>query len=287
MFEHPLAPHQAEVPGAWRPERALVMLRSGALTVLAGHFGVDLFPLFSFAPHRDSMKRFWFAIVTVGGLLAAYMLLGEGPAPSLAVPDAPTALKSPGGTPTASAVPRKFDTPAPEQAPESVTTKPSGEPAPVVSSAEMDAPAAAVSERMLIAGDTIAGQCALGIMWNPDRFSDLLQSLRLEVADDEGVEAQRRAIIEAYREAFTLSGSGAELIDAACGTYLCAVNIRLPADTADDEVRDAMVGRLLGGIEVVGTQVSVASVDGASRETRRIFSVSEDVGRLGSQQCSE
>jgi hypothetical protein len=233
------------------------------------------------------MKRFLYAIVTVGGLFAAYMLLREGPAPSLADTDAQAVLNSPGATPTAFDVPRTVEPPAPERAPELVAAKPSVNPPSVVRSAETDAPAAAVNERMLIAGDTIAGQCALGIMWNADRFSDLLQSLKLEVADDAGVEAQRRAIVEAYREAFSLAGGGAELLDAACGAHLCAVDIRLPVQTADDDVRDAMVGRLLGGIEVVGTQVSVVSVDGASRETRRIFSVSEDVGRLGSKQCSE
>lgn len=233
------------------------------------------------------MKRFWYAIVTVGGLLAAFMLLRQGPTPSLADTDATAVLNSPGALPTASDVPRTLEPPAPEPAPEPVAAKPPVNPPSVVVSAETDAPAAAINERMLIAGDTIAGQCALGIMWNTDHFSDLLQSLKLEVADDAGVEAQRRAIVEAYREAFALAGGGAQLIDAACGTHLCAVGIRLPAETADDEVRDALVGRLLGGIEVVGTQVSVASVDGASRETRRIFSVSEDVRRLGSQQCSQ
>lgn len=233
------------------------------------------------------MKRYPIAIVVLG-LLATYLLhrVVEAPSPPPPTADAPAAHNASDTSPTASSVPRTIAAPAP--ATPSVTTPPPVGPVPAPRAAEADSPEVAVRERMLIAGDALAGQCATQFMWDARRFSDLLKALRHGVAGNAGIEAQRRAISAAYREAFALSGGGAELIDAACGAQLCAVEIRLPADTADDEVREAMVARLLGGlIGVVGTQFTAASVDGASRENRRIFSVSDEVSRLGPRQCSE
>lgn len=231
------------------------------------------------------MKRYRIAILMLGGLLAAHLLrpADEAPAPPPVAATAPAALEAPRDTPGASAVPVTVA----DVAPEPVMTIPLGEPRIATRTVDEDASAVEISERMLIADDALAGQCANQFLWDARRFSDLLKALRHEVAGDKGMEAQRRAITDAYREAFALSGGGAELVGAACGAHLCAVEVRLPADTADDEVREAMVARLLGGFGVVGTQFTAASADGVSRENRRIFSVSDEVSRLGPRPCSE
>jgi hypothetical protein len=135
------------------------------------------------------------------------------------------------------------------------------------------------AESMLQIDGALGLHCAMQVMTG-ERFADAVQALSDDAASEVAAMDMRAAIAEVYREAYALAGGGAEIAALACGLRFCMIEARLPADKAEDEIRAAFLGRLLGNVSGASLSIEMASEDGGSRIMRRVFSVSPAVSRV-------
>jgi hypothetical protein len=134
------------------------------------------------------------------------------------------------------------------------------------------------AESMLQVDDALDFQCAMQVM-SDERFADAIQALSDDARSVPAALEMRSAIAEAYREAFALAGGGAEVASLACGLRLCMIETRLPADTAEDEIRTAFVNRLLGDVDGPAVSLAMPAEESKPRVVRRVFAVSPALTR--------
>ena len=129
------------------------------------------------------------------------------------------------------------------------------------------------AEAGFVLGDALHPQCAMKAMTD-DGFADAIDALSREAMAEAAAIEMRAAIAEAYREAFSLSGGGAEVTALACGRLVCLIEAQLPEDSAEDGIRSAMLERLLRDVAGAGVELQMPPTGSRPRILRRVFSVS-------------